>query len=475
MSALVWFRQDLRLADNPALTAAAKHGPVTALYILDDETPGKWQLGSASRWWLHYSLEALAASLKKHDVSLILRRGNAEDIVRKVAKEIKADAVFWNRCYEPSAIARDTALKAALEKAAIKVTSFSASLLHEPWTVKTGGGTVYKVYTPYWKAAKKLAVEQPLPAPRTIEPGPKIASEKLADWDLLPTHPDWAGGIRKFWKPGEAEAKKRFGEFMDDAIRIYATHRDQPDVDASSRLSPHLHFGEISPRQIWHATQAARAKDHAVLENPIDKFLSEVAWRDFAYYLLYHFPDLPEKPYDKKFTGFPYKKNTKHLHAWQRGLTGYPMVDAGMRQLWETGWMHNRVRMIVASFLVKHLRISWADGAAWFWDTLVDADLASNSLGWQWIAGSGPDASPWHRIFNPIIQGQKFDPKGGYIRRFVPELAKLPDKYIHAPWQAPADVLAQAGVKLGETYPLPLVDHAIARQEALDVFKDNTR
>ena len=474
-SAVVWFRQDLRLADNPALTAAARHGKVTALYILDDETPAEWKLGGASRWWLHYSLEALAASLEKHGVHLVRRRGSAEEIVRKVAKETKADAVFWNRCYEPYAIKRDTALKAALEKSDVAVESFAANLLHEPWTVKTGGGTVYKVFTPYWRSAKQITVEQPLPAPRKIEAAPKIASDKLADWKLLPTKPNWAGGIEKTWKPGEAQAKKRFTEFADEIIRKYATHRDLPDVDASSRLSPHLHFGEISPRQIWHATQSELAKNHHVLEKHVDKFLSELTWRDFAYYLLYHFPDLPEKPYDKKFTGFPYVKNKKQLHAWQHGMTGYPLVDAGMRQLWQIGWMHNRVRLAAASFLVKHLRISWREGAAWFWDTLIDADLANNSLGWQWVAGSGPDASPWYRIFNPIIQGRKFDAAGGYIRRFVPELAKLPDKYIHAPWEAPAEVLAKAGVKLGETYPLPIVDHSAARAAALAVFKKEAR
>ncbi len=473
--ALVWFRQDLRLTDNPALTAAARHGAVTAVYILDDETPRKWKLGGASQWWLHYSLEALSAALEKHGVSLILKRGAVDEIVPKLAKEIKADAVFWNRCYEPYSIRRDTAIKAALEKSAVHVESFGASLLHEPWTIKTGGGTPYRVFTPYWRAAKQVDVEQPLPVPRDIEGAAKHAGDKLADWKLLPTHPDWAGGIKAMWKPGEAEAKKRFNEFLDESIRIYASHRDRPDVDASSRLSPHLHFGEISPRQIWHAVQAELAKNHAGLEKNADKFLSELTWRDFAYYMLYYFPELPEKPFDKKFEDFPYVTDRKSLHAWQHGLTGYPIVDAGMRQLWQIGWMHNRVRLAASSFLVKHLRISWQEGERWFWDTLVDADLANNSLGWQWIAGSGPDASPWYRIFNPIIQGRKFDAEGGYIRRFIPELAKLPNKYIHAPWEAPAEILAKAGIELGRTYPLPIVDHAEAREAALNVFKDKAR
>ncbi len=474
-TSLVWFRQDLRLADNPALSEAARRGPVTAVYILDDETPGEWKMGGASRWWLHGSLASLAASLEKLGVPLVLRRGRADSVLLELARQAQADAVFWNRCYEPYATARDTRIKAGLEAAGIQATSFSASLLHEPWAVKTGGGTPFRVFTPYWRAARAIDVDTPLPVPKDIVGGMKVASERLEAWKLLPTHPDWAGGIRATWKPGEAEARKRFQSFIDESVHRYASHRDQPSVDASSRLSPYLHFGEISPRQIWHAVQGELTKGNADVTANADKFFSEVAWRDFSYYTLFHFPDLPEKPFDRKFENFPYVTDNELLHAWQGGRTGYPLIDAGIRQLWQTGWMHNRVRLAASSFLVKHLRISWREGERWFWDTLVDADLANNSLGWQWIAGSGPDASPWFRVFNPTLQARKFDPQGHYIRRFVPELAKLPDKYLHAPWEAPADVLAQAGVQLGKTYPVPIVDHAKARLAAISVFKAETR
>ena len=468
---LVWFRQDLRLADNPALTAAAQRGePVVALYVLDDATTGHWKMGAASRWWLHYSLEKLAASLQEHGIPLLLAKGDASDIILHLAHEHAIDAVYWNRCYEPYAVRHDHDLKDRLKAAVIEAQSFNGSLLHEPWTVLTGGKTPYKVFTAYWNTAKKLEVEKPLPVPQGLKGAKLPTMDDLKDWHLLPAHPDWAGGMRDYWQVGEAAGHKRLRDFAKDMAGTYAATRDQPSKDVTSRLSPYLHFGEISPRQVWHEIQKA-ANDHNG-GHDADKFLSELGWREFSYYLLYHFPTLPERAFNPRFEGFHWQENAEFLHAWQRGQTGYPIVDAGMRQLWQIGWMHNRVRLITASFLIKHLGIDWRAGSDWFWDTLVCADLASNSASWQWVAGSGADAAPYFRIFNPILQSEKFDAGGEYIRQYVPELARLPAQYLHAPWAAPSEALAQAGVKLGETYPQPIVDHAEARQKALAAYRE---
>ncbi len=462
---LIWFRQDLRLADNPALTAAAMRGsPIVAAYVLDDETPGRWAMSGASRWWLHRSLVSLSADLKKLGIPLVLRRGLADAVIPNLTTEIGADAVYWNRCYEPFAVARDTAIKAALTRSGVKAESFAAALIAEPWTVKTQSGTPFRVFTPFWRALEKdRRPAKPQKAPAYRQPFRQIAGDDLDGWHLLPTKPNWATGFDD-WTQGEAGAQKQLALFIDDALGDYPATRNLPGIEGVSRLSPYLHWGEISIRQVWHAIEL-----HA--GTGADAYLRELGWRDFAHHLLWQFPDLPEKPFHEEFQAFPWRSDAEALKAWQRGQTGYPFVDAGMRQLWSTGWMHNRVRMVVASFLIKHLLLPWQDGEAWFWDCLVDADLAANAMNWQWVAGSGADAAPYFRIFNPVLQGEKFDADGAYVRRWVPELADLPDKWLHKPWEAPADILAKANVRLGETYPHPIVDHDIARRRALDALK----
>lgn len=468
---MMWFRQDLRLADNPALLAACASGqPVLPVYILDDDTPGAWKLGGASRWWLHMSLYALGEELSERGVPLVLRRGRAVDAIPALAAEIGAAAVVWNRCYEPFAVARDTHLKASLASAGFRAESHNANLLYEPWEVKSAGGTPFKVFTPFWKAALQAGAPAPhAPAPKKLE-GATAPGEDLAAWRLTPTRPDWAAGLRGTWSPGEKGATARLDTFLDHGLPGYGSRRDRPDLDATSRLSPHLHWGELSPRQVWRAVEARVAVDPA-LRADADKFLSELGWREFASHLLFHSPSLPDENWRSEFDRFPWSPDETAITAWQRGKTGYPIVDAGMRELWATGFMHNRVRMIVASFLIKDLLVHWRRGEEWFWDTLVDADLANNAAGWQWVAGSGADAAPYFRVFNPVTQGQKHDPQGAYVRRWLPEIAALPDEYIHAPWTAPPEVLAGAGVVLGRTYPAPIVDHGAARARALEAYK----
>ena len=473
---LHWFRQDLRLADNPAILAALERGArIAPIYILDPSETSPWAPGGASRWWLHESLRVLDAGLRDRGSRLVLRRGDPATVLRDLRTETGAEAVAWNRCYEPAAIARDTAIKADLTARGIDVKSTNASLLFEPWGVRTKAGGPFRVYTPFWRACRDDAsrIEASRPAPETIA-GPEQwpASDHLDDWALLPTKPDWAGGLRAGWTPGEAGAQERLIRFLDDRLAHYADERNRPDIDGTSSLSPHLHWGEIGPRQVWQAVLARLADGRLDRrEDQAETFLKELVWREFSYHLLYHFPHLPEQPLDARFNAFPWHRDDALTAAWQRGRTGYPIVDAGMRQLWHTGWMHNRVRMIVASFLVKHLLQPWQQGAAWFWDTLVDADLASNSASWQWVAGCGADAAPYFRIFNPVLQGQRFDPEGDYVRRWVPELEALRATDIHQPWQAPPAVLAEAGVRLGLTYPQPVVDHKAARQRALGAFE----
>ncbi len=466
MTTIVWFRQDLRRSDNPALTAAAARGPVLPVFILDDVSPGVWRWGGASRWWLHHSLASLTDDLG----GLMLYRGEPRELLPQIAQAHGATSVYWNRRYEPFAVARDTIVKETLQGLGIAAQSFNGSLLHEPWEVATGSGEPFKVYTPFWRAALRRPVAAPLPPPpRLTLDLPNASGDRLKDWSLLPSHPDWAAGWERHWQPGEAGAISQLDAFVAQGLAQYRTLRDRPDRANVSRLSPHLHWGEISPRQIW-ARMTLEAQ-HPSQSNDVDKFLSELGWREFAHHLLYHFPSLPEQNWRQAFDAFPWRNSAADLKAWQRGRTGYPLVDAGMRELWQTGWMHNRVRMITASFLIKHLRIDWRQGEAWFWDTLVDADLANNAAGWQWVAGSGADASPYFRIFNPIVQGKKFDPDGVYIRRWCPELAGLPNAHIHAPFDAPAAALADAGVTLGKTYPHPIVNHDDARKQALRAYE----
>lgn len=466
---LVWFRQDLRIADNPALAAAAASGrPVACVYLLDDDTPGNWRLGGAARWWLHYSLAALDAALRGLGVRLILRRGAAAAAIPALAAEIGAAGVFWNRCYEPYAVARDTALKSALQTAGRDVQSFNSALLFEPWDVRNGQGEAFKVYSPFWRAALKKGPARALaPTPARLTPAAaEIKSDALADWALLPTKPDWAGGLRAAWEPGEAGAAARFDAFCTDPLKGYAADRNIPGRVTTSALSPHLHFGEISPLQLWAGLEA-----RGLSGKDVEKFVAELGWREFSHHLLFDFPTLPEKAWRPAFEKFPWADDPAGVEAWKRGRTGYPIVDAGMRELWTTGWMHNRVRMVVASFLIKHLMTDWRVGQDWFWDTLVDADLANNAASWQWVAGSGADAAPYFRIFNPVSQGETYDPDGAYVRRWIPEIARLPNALLHKPWEADASALRAAGVKLGETYPRPIVDHAAARARALAAFE----
>lgn len=470
---ILWFRQDLRRTDNPALTAAADSGnPVLPVYILDDGSAGKWRTGSAGRWWLHQSLASLNRSLGGH---LRCFRGDAAETLTRLAEELNATGIYWNRCYEPWRIDRDRRIKARLKKNGYLVQSFDGSYLFEPRSVTKADGSPYKVFTPFFRKGCLGAAPPPrfpLDAPDLTEFYEPPLGLELDRLELVPSI-RWYDSIAETWKPGETGALARLERFLDEGIRNYREDRNRPDLDKVSRLSPHLHFGEISPHQVWHAANALRVCGG--LERDIDHFLSELGWREFSNYLLYHWPTLPQDNLQEKFDHFPWRDDPVSLKSWQRGRTGYPIVDAGMRELWETGYMHNRVRMIVGSFLVKNLLLHWHLGEAWFWDTLVDADLANNSASWQWIAGCGADAAPYFRIFNPVTQGQKFDPDGNYVRRFVPEIARLPNKFLHNPWQAPGDALARAGIKLGTDYPYPMVDLKASRERALDAFRSIRR
>lgn len=465
--AIVWFRDDLRLADHPALARAAATGaPVICLYIREEPAQGQRPLGAAARWWLAGSLRALDGALRGMGQRLVLRSGAASDVIPAVIAASGARTVLWNRRYDAGGIAVDTAIKADLAARGIAVASLPGNLLREPWEVKSGAGDPMKVFTPFWRAHQRLGdIREPLRRPTALTPfSGALASEDLSSWDLEPTKPNWASGFPGTWTPGEAGAQTALAAFLAGSLGGYADNRDRPDRPSTSRLSPHLRFGEISPVQIWHQAHMAAGLDGG---RDLAKFLAEIGWREFAYHLLFHWPDLSERSFQTRFDQFPWRSDTAALTAWQRGRTGYPLVDAGMRQLWQTGWMHNRVRMVVASFLVKHLLIDWRAGERWFWDTLVDADVANNPASWQWVAGSGADAAPYFRIFNPVLQGEKFDPRGDYVRRWVPELAALPRDAIHAPWKASEPVLTRAGIRLGETYPHPVVDHDAARGRAL--------
>jgi deoxyribodipyrimidine photo-lyase len=466
---VVWFREDLRLSDHPALDAAAKTGaPVICLYVLDEESQPR-PLGGAARWWLAQSLRALQASLQAAGAQLVLRKGDAAKVITEIAREAEASAVYWNDIAQAPHRAVVDRVKTALAKIGVASQSFAGDLLVAPENIRNKENRGLRVFTPFWRRVQALGdPPPPLPAPKKLVAGPQFASDALESWQLEPTRPDWAGGLRETWKPGEAAAQQRLKTFLAN-VAGYASARDRPDRDGTSKLSPHLRFGEIGPRQVWHAARFAAA-EHPRLASDIDKFLSELGWREFCRHLLYDVPDLAERNLQSSFDAFPWKGDAAALRPWRRGQTGHPIVDAGMRELWHTGVMHNRVRMVAASFLVKHLLIDWRDGEKWFWDTLVDADAGSNPANWQWVAGSGADAAPYFRVFNPILQGEKFDPDGEYVRRWVPELARLPGKMIHQPWEATPLELASAGIELGKTYPHPIIDHKAARERALKAY-----
>ncbi len=458
---LLWFRHDLRLADNPALIAVAGR-PVLPVFLLDEISAGPWAPGGATQWWLHHSLERLGASLAALGAPLLLARGRAESTIPALAAAIGATEVLAARRYEPWAREADRRTAEALASNDSKLRLFSGTLLHEPHRIATGAGKPYGVFTPFSKAVlAQVEIAAPLPAPTHLQglAAPPVG-DKLADWRLLPSKPDWAGGLRATWQPGEVGAAALLARFAAGPAAQYGAARNDPSAPGTSTLSPHLALGELSPRQVWHAVPGAAA----------EPFRRQLLWREFSYHQLWHRPELPESALRPAYNAFPWAPNPALLRAWQQGRTGYPLVDAGMRQLWQTGWMHNRVRMVVASFLVKHLLQPWQDGANWFWDTLVDADLANNSASWQWVAGCGSDAAPYFRVFNPVLQGEKFDPAGAYVSRWLPELARLPANAIHRPWEAPDLILRGAGVRLGQTYPAPVVDHAMARARALAAF-----
>ena len=471
-TAIAWFRRDLRLTDNPALAAACERAErVVALYVHAPGEDGEWAPGGASRWWLHHSLASLVAALRARGGHLCLRTGDSLETLLAVARETNAGGVYWNRLYEPAAVARDTHIKAALRDAGIECESFNAALLHEPWQVRTGQGEPYRVFTPFWRtcAAQLDALPRPLPPPQAIAALSKPpASRALGELGLLPRIRRDAG-LHEAWIPGEDDALAQVEAFTEGAMARYADGRNRPDLAETSRLSAHLHFGEIGPRQCLAAARAAII-GHPAAQASADSFVRELGWREFAHHLLYHFPHTTTAPLDPRFEAFPWEPNDAWLEAWQRGRTGYPIVDAGLRELWTTGWMHNRVRMIAASLLTKNLRQSWLAGARWFWDTLVDADLANNTLGWQWTAGCGADAAPFFRIFNPMLQTERFDPDRVYLRRWLPELARLPDAWIHRPWEAPRAILAEAGVEIGRDYPAPIVDFRDSREAALAAY-----
>lgn len=469
---IMWFRRDLRLEDNPALTAAFATGcPVFCVYIHDEESTEIRREGGASRWWLDKSLRSLATQIQKRGGKLLLRRGKSAATLIQISEEIGAAGVFWNRRYAEPERAIDQTVKAELTDRCICAQSFNGSLLTEPWVFKTGSGGHYRVFSPYWRTVQaKYHAHEPLSAPPSFM-AHELDSDDLTDWSLHPSNPDWSIGFDEMWTPGEDGAKKRLTEFIDGPISNYQNHRNRPDLSkGTSGLSPHLRFGEISPVTIWRAVQS-KIESSNTTEKDAMVFLSEIAWREFSHVLLFHHPELAVQNYNASFQHMPWQEDPASLKAWQSGQTGYPIVDAGMRQLWQTGWMHNRVRMIVASFLTKHLMIHWTEGETWFWDTLVDACPAANAASWQWTAGSGADAAPYFRVFNPITQGEKFDETGEYVKKWCPELKGLPRKFLYAPWTAPKLVLQEAGVELGTNYPRPIVDHKEGRARALAAYE----
>ena len=472
--AIVWFRQDLRLGDHRALASAMEDGrPVVPLYVLDDETPGAWRMGGASRWWLHGSLAALAPALRERGAGRGLRGGRAAEVVPEVAREVGVAAVHAGRMHEPWARRQEEEVAAALGG---RLALHRTTTLFDLDAIQSKTGGTYGIYAPFLKACRaRPAPPLPLPAPERISSPALPRSDALASWGLLPAKPDWAGGFRETWAPGEAAAHERLTRFLERAVFHYDVGRNLPGEPGSSMISPHLHWGELSPSQVWHCVLHAAHQVQQDTGQAIETYLGELIWREFSAYLLWHRPALPEQPLREAFARLPFRDAPGELRRWQQGQTGIPIVDAGMRQLWHIGWMHNRVRMIAASFLVKQLLIAWQLGEAWFWDTLVDADLANNAVSWQWIAGTGIDSQPFFRVFNPVSQGERWDPEGAYVRRWVPELGRLPARWVHQPWKAPAAELREAGVRIGETYPAPITDLASARERALTAYRSTVK
>ena len=466
---IVWFRKDLRLRDNPTLEfALANKREVIPVFIWDEEEGGRWSPGAASRWWLHQSLKSLAHSIQELGGCLILEKGKPEETLPLLAKENGVDEVLYSRRYDPAGLATQEAVEEALDEGGIRTESFNASLLNEPWETQNASGKPFQVFTPYWRNCRNGIYKQPANYPiRNLsfieKPTPRSSLDKLG---LLPDHP-WHEKLFSHWDVSEVAGQAQIAHSAREIVPSYVSRRNTPSVDGTSRLSPYLAWGLISPRQVCNSVLQNEPDGSNRGEN---KFLAEIGWREFSYHLLYHFPRIPDQPLRPKYASFPWLSDSKALQDWKLGQTGYPLVDAGMRQLYETGWMHNRVRMVVASFLVKHLLISWEEGARWFWDTLVDADLASNTQGWQWAAGCGADAAPYFRIFNPITQGEKFDKSGRYARRWIPELGDIPNKWLFRPWEAPSDLLSVHDLELGGNYPNPCVDHFEARARALQAL-----
>ena len=464
---IFWFRQDLRIVDNPGLSKSLTSDKVLPIYILDDKNSNDFAMGAASRWWLHNSLRELNKNL---DNKLSLYIGDPSEILESLSSRFNIKGIFWNRCYEPWRIERDKKIKSKFIEKDIIVETFNSALLWEPWEILKSDNTPYKVFTPYYRKGCLMSEppRKPLSAPNLdtlFEDKENIL--QLDDLNLLPRI-KWYKEMEKLWEPGEKGAHKKLESFLSDGLLGYKEGRNFPSKKNVSQLSAHMHFGEISPNQVWH--RAKLKKDLPGIEKDLDHFLSELGWREFSYNLLFHFPELPRENLQKKFDNFPWIENEILFDKWKKGLTGYPIVDAGMRELWQTGYMHNRVRMIVGSFLVKNLLLHWHKGEEWFWDCLIDADLASNSASWQWVAGSGADAAPYFRIFNPILQGKRFDPDGSYIKKFIPELEQLPSRYLFSPWEAPIEVLSEANIELGSDYPEPIVDLIKSRDRALEAF-----
>ncbi|HDR4725163.1 deoxyribodipyrimidine photo-lyase [Bacillus cereus group sp. Sample62] len=466
---IVMFQKDFRLYDNLALFEANQSGEILPVYV-QDET---FLVGGASKWWLHQAITDVQKQIEALGSTLIIRKGNTQEEILSLIEEMNVNAVYWNVCYDPERLKYNQNMKKVLEDKGITCREFDSHLLLEPWIIKKKDNTEYKVFTPFYNAFQKQVIPEPISKVQNLKGiSPLPASLSVSELNLLPTIP-WTSHIDSIWNPTEEGAYKIFKQFFSNKLPSYSERRDFPNQNVHSMLAPYLSFGQISVKFIYHyLTNKSIERQCSLFEKQVNGFIRQLIWREFSYYLLYHYPFTVYKPLNEKFEKFPWNNDEELLRVWQKGETGYPFIDAGMRELWQTGFMHNRARMAVASFLVKHLLIPWQEGAKWFMDTLLDADIANNTMGWQWVAGSGADASPYFRIFNPITQGEKFDENGEYIRNWIPELRDIPNKYIHKPWEASEQILQKANIKLGDTYPFPIVDHKAARERALCAYKN---